>query len=404
MGKITGRFAFMTLVVTVALLSCNPNNPGDGDDDEDDPVEYTLSGYMQKGPLYNDSRLDVQGLSDSLEPDASFFYSDTIDNNEGGFSLIAELPSRYAELIGEGNYFDEYTNRTSDDDITLRAYVDLVGDETMNLNLLTTITRDRIKKLFQQGASFTDARNQAEEEFLDAFNIAIPSSGLAFNELNIAEAGDYNAILLAVSMTILCPYVNGGADLAQWIPELTDDLKDDGQINTANMTKLKQQAYSLCDPDVRTTVRDNLAGRYAALGVTGAVIPDFEDYIGSIDDEAPFMRVREPWDDSDASPVMTNIAVDSTILIEFTERMDAATIVSVNIFITKQGDASPTSSTLTFHPSYAVVGEYEGSVVAELVPDAPLDAAATYVLTLTDEVADANGNNPSTMTWTFSTP
>src|SRR3989339_327451 len=161
MGKITGRFALMTLVVTVALLSCNPNNPGDGDDEEDEPVEYTLSGYMQKGPLYNDSRLDVQGLSDSLEPDASFFYSDTIDNNEGGFSLIAELPSRYAELIGEGNYFDEYTNRTSDDDITLRAYVDLVGDETMNLNLLTTITRDRIKKLFQEGSGFADARRQA---------------------------------------------------------------------------------------------------------------------------------------------------------------------------------------------------------------------------------------------------
>jgi hypothetical protein len=43
----------MLLVIT-ALHSCNPNNPGDGDDEEDDPVEYTLSGYMQKGPLYND--------------------------------------------------------------------------------------------------------------------------------------------------------------------------------------------------------------------------------------------------------------------------------------------------------------------------------------------------------------
>jgi len=403
MGKITGRFAFMTLVVTVALLSCNPNNPGDGDDEEEEPVEYTLSGYMQKGPLYNDSRLDVQGLSDSLEPDASFFYSDTIDNNEGGFSLIAELPSRYAELIGEGNYFDEYTNRTSDDDITLRAYVDLVGDETMNLNLLTTITRDRIKKLFQEGSSFADARRQAEQEFLDAFNIAIPASGEAFNELNIAEAGDYNAILLAVSMTILCPYVDGGADLSQWIPDLKDDLEDDGQLEAGNMTKLKNQAYSLCDPAVSATVRNNLAGRYTALGVAGAVIPDFEDYIGSIDDEAPFMRVREPWDDSDASPAMTGIDVDSTILIEFTERMDASTIAEATIFITKQGDASAISSTVTFHASYAVVGPYEDSVVAEIIPDAPLDAGATYTLTLTDDVADANGNHPSTMTWTFST-
>lgn len=128
-------------------------------------------------------------------------FPSVIKDDLGSFAISAEVTAPYLELKAEGYYFIENTGETSTSPIYLNALASS-SQEKININLLTTLTSGRIKKLINEGKSFEVAKKQAERELISIFSFQPESVTLGFEEMNISEDGNSNAILLAVSCLI----------------------------------------------------------------------------------------------------------------------------------------------------------------------------------------------------------
>lgn len=125
------------------------------------------------------------------------------------------------------------------------------------------------------------------------------------------------------------------------------------------------------------------AGAGAAPPDAGATDAQVTDDAGDI--AAPQVRLTSP--DTDA----TDVALDTNILVSFTEPMEANTL-------------NATSMTLA-GPSWSVSGTVTaGDADATLVPDRPLFGETTYTATVASSVTDVAGNSlGADYTWSFTT-
>ncbi len=274
-------FVFATLV-GVHFTGCtnrgsdNGNESDANGESEGDPVTgpYAINGYVQKGPFISGSSITIQELDDSLNPTGTSYQTMTTDDF-GTFSLGSRIETRYIEIIATGFYFDEVGGELSGANLSLRARSDLETTEEVNFNILTTLEQDRIEHLIAyEGKSFPEARAQAEIELLSIFHIS--GDNLAtFDQMDISQEGDSNAVLLAVSLIVQSD--NTVAELSELISKINLVIKEDGALDNATyVDELKNNAMEL---DL-VVVRDNLAERYEALGLT-VTIPDFKEYIDS---------------------------------------------------------------------------------------------------------------------------
>jgi hypothetical protein len=264
------RSSVLFLLVVLALLinSCNTGtSSGTGD---------TIDGNVQKGPFLNGSSITVFELTPDLAQTGRS-YNSTITDNLGTFSLEnVELSSEYVCLRADGFYFNETTNHQSNSQLTLYALADLSDNATVNVNILTNLEKSRIEYLVSGGASFVEAKQQAQTEILNIFGISntnLPQSEL----LDISKTGDGDAVLLAVS-TILQGY-RTEAELSELLANISSDLSQDGVLNDKSLgSQLMNHAkYLAMNPAL---IRDNLKARYVELGLPGDV-PAFEGYLKS---------------------------------------------------------------------------------------------------------------------------
>ncbi len=235
---------------------------------------YSMSGLVQKGPFQVGSKVTVQEVDESLDP-TGLMYTTTTKDDFGSFALSNKFSSKYVEVDCEGFYFNECANGTGDAKLILRSYGDLSVNKPLNLNILTTIAHDRIKKLVGEGKSLAQARDQAESELLVFLGIdAI--SGLHFYDFNLESGGSDAALLLAVSAAL-----QNGQSVAQLslnIADLANDFADDGVItDDALITKLRDGANRL---NVQT-ITNNLKKHYEDRGKQ-VIIPDFTSYINKL--------------------------------------------------------------------------------------------------------------------------
>lgn len=280
-------YRYILLLVVVLFGSLTIISSGGGDDDNDDGGDsgtYSVSGYVQKGPFISGSAITIQELDDELEPTGASYQTTTTDDF-GTFSLGSQIDSSYVEVIATGFYFNEISGYLSNANLTLRAIVDLSTQEDVNVNVLTTLEKDRIKYLISnEGLIFTEARTQAEEEILAIFNIHedIISS---FSRMDISQEGDGNAILLAVSAILLSGNVIGeesesSAELSEFISKINLDIEEDGTLDDASCIEgLNNKVMNLN----LYIIKENLANRYEDLG-SSITPPDFEDFIDSDND------------------------------------------------------------------------------------------------------------------------
>ncbi len=70
--------------------------------------------------------------------------------------------------------------------ITLNALVDISGKSDIDVNVLTHLEKPRVEYLMKSGMPFTDAKNQAQKEILNIFEIT-KNDMKASENLNIAE-------------------------------------------------------------------------------------------------------------------------------------------------------------------------------------------------------------------------
>ena len=262
-----------TVIVTedITYTACFAENAGG---------TFSFSGKVQKGPFVTGATVTVNELSESLSQTGKSFTT-TIASDDGSFSLgNLEMESNLALLSGNGFYFNEVISQLSSAQITLQAIADLSDGETVNINVLTHITKARIETLVGKGMSFSAAKRQAEGEFQDFLGVT-EHFNQGFEQMSIASEGDFNAMLLAFSIILQRPSNNLmeiptlPAELTWLMTNLSNDFADDGAID--NETLVDTLLYNISMQN-QVYIRSYILHYYSGLGLD-VEIPDFESYI-----------------------------------------------------------------------------------------------------------------------------
>lgn len=267
---------FQLLILIFIAFSCGEDN--------ETPKGLSLekvSGFVQKGPYLNGTSVTIYELSEDLLATGKNFPSQILDN-KGTFEIKnIDLSSKYVLLKADGFYFNEVDNASSTAQLTLLALSDLINKSSLNLNVLSTLEKDRVEYLITNGKSFTDAKEQAQSEILDIFEIS-KTNMTESEELDISKPGDDNAILLAVSV-ILQGYLSV-ADLSELLANISTDIREDGVLNSQALgTMLINNARGL----KLEQIRNNIEARYETLGIE-VTISDFEKYVNQFIDNTGF--------------------------------------------------------------------------------------------------------------------
>jgi hypothetical protein len=261
----------LALIGMLAITSCTKEKTGGS---------FSFSGKVQKGPFVTGTTITVNELNQNLGQTGKSFTT-SITSDDGSFSLNSiEMASDWALLSGNGFYFNEVLGQLSSAQITLQALADLTNDETVNINVLTHITKARIETLVGQGKSFSDAKRQAEGEFQDFLGVT-EHFNQGFEQMSIASQGDYNAMLLAFSIILQRPSNNIAvvptlpAELTWLMTSLSNDFAADGAVNDQALVDTLLHNISLQN---QTYIRQRIQNYYSGLGLN-VEIPNFESYI-----------------------------------------------------------------------------------------------------------------------------
>lgn len=261
----------LALIGMLAFASCTKEKAGG---------TFTFSGKVQKGPFVTGTTITVNELNTSLGQTGKAFTS-SITSDDGSFGLSnVEMESNLALLSANGFYYNEVLGQLSSAQITLQALADLNNEETVNVNVLTHITKARIEKLVADGLSFADAKRKAEGEFQDFLGVTNHFSQ-GFEQMSIASGGDFNAMLLAFSVILQRPthweeaIPTLPAELTWLMTNLSTDFADNGAIN--NEALIDTLLYNISMQD-QVFIRRHIQDYYSELGLD-VEIPDFESYI-----------------------------------------------------------------------------------------------------------------------------
>ena len=259
------------LIGMLAFASCTKEKAGG---------TFTFAGKVQKGPFVTGTTITVNELNTSLGQTGKAFTT-AITSDDGSFSLSnIEMESNLALLSGNGFYYNEVIGNLSTAPITLQAIADLNNEETVNINVLTHITKARIEKLIGEGIGFADAKRKAEGEFQDFLGVTDHFSQ-GFEQMSIASSGDFNAMLLAFSVILQRPthweeaIPTLPAELTWLMTNLSTDFADNGAVDSETLVDTLLYNISMQD---QTYIRRHLQDYYSGLGLD-VDIPDFESYI-----------------------------------------------------------------------------------------------------------------------------
>lgn len=261
----------LALIGMLAFVSCTKEKAGG---------TFTFAGKVQKGPFVTGTTITVNELNESLGQTGKAFTT-TITSDDGSFSLSnLEMESDWALLSGNGFYYNEVIGQLSSSQITLQALADLSDAQTVNVNVLTHITKARIETLVREGKRFADAKRKAESEFQDFLGVT-EHFNQGFEQMSIVSEGDFNAMLLAFSVILQRPSFDIvvmptlPAELTWLMTSLSTDFADNGVVN--NQALVDTLLYNISKQD-QTYIRRRLQNYYSGLG-QNVEIPDFESYI-----------------------------------------------------------------------------------------------------------------------------
>jgi len=151
-------FLIVAIIFGLSLQSCTKdediieptetNNEDENTNSETDVfMVKELTGASQKGPYVVGTNVTIFELEQDLTPTGRTFTTE-INNNIGQFRFAnLDLVSPFVELRSNGFYYNEVTGNTSDAPLNLSALVDLSDESTININILTTLEKDRVEYL-----------------------------------------------------------------------------------------------------------------------------------------------------------------------------------------------------------------------------------------------------------------
>lgn len=249
MKKLIPFFAILLLV------GCSANTP-----EVARPTQKSLlSGRVQKGPFVEGANVDIFELNAQFGQTGKSFSTTIIDKDGSYMQRDLQLSSQFVEIRANGFYFNEVSGKLSEAPLTLFAVADLTSINSVNVNILTTIERQRIYQLLSQGKSFAAANRQAHTEALAVFGMN-PAQVSDAHALNIED----DAMLLVISAIV--QGLHSTAEITQLITGLSSDLQDNGVIdnpaltsalkNNFNGLKAEKLLSNLADYEVTYTQED----------------------------------------------------------------------------------------------------------------------------------------------------
>lgn len=343
--------------------------------DLDDKV--FISGFVQKGPFYENAVIQYSVLNERLEPMQNI--SNIVLNNSGYFQIPYHPGSFFHQISVAGDWFNEVLGGKSSAPLKLSSLIKTGNNTQFNVNILTTFACERIRFLvLEKQQTFQQATAQAEKEVLSVFGIQA-SDYWHFNEMNIAEAGNQNAVLLACSLVLLGD--GNENNCIQLIETISNDIKTDGMFNDSSATGCLIEHAKRLD---LIKIRDQLNGYYKSLSVP-FTIPAFEKYAQKL---LPF-HVVDVW----PVPGGSNIPVEEKIMMTFNKMIDKAAIGSDLISIQSGGDK--------------VSGEFflnENDKKLIFTPASSLDYGSLYTISLEPGLTSSDSTFlQSLFTWSFHT-
>ncbi len=215
-----------TMAVMLSLSACSSD---DGASEGPKEIEKTnVQGIIEKGPFVQGSKVMLYELKADLAQTGKSFKTQT-NSDLGAFSFGSpiQLSSHYVELETSGYFYNEVKGDLSASQITLNALSDLSTRSSINVNLITHLEYERVKRLVGEGKTFSAAKTQAEKELLASF--AITDKITLPEDVSITDNNKNSAILLAISTILL--YDKSEAEFSEFIAKFSTDFADNGEID-----------------------------------------------------------------------------------------------------------------------------------------------------------------------------
>ena len=262
------------LFLILFIISCSKDEPVEPIIENKPIIRENINGFVQKGPFAIGTSVTVSEL-DSLLSQTGRNFNAQISTTDGSFEVNnVVLNHNLIEIKADGFYYNEVTGDISENRLTLYSLSDITDQNTVNVNVLSYLEKERIEYLVNIGKSFGEAKKQAQKEVLKIFEIE-KDDVTNFEQMDILKNGEDNAILLATSVIL-----QGGrnvAELSELLAKISLDIKTDGVLDdTICGSQLINHAKVL----KMNHVRSNMEYKYQLLGNSGEV-PDFEKYVSN---------------------------------------------------------------------------------------------------------------------------
>ncbi|WP_150911356.1 hypothetical protein [Marinobacter halotolerans] len=260
--RIAGWHRILLPVLAATLAGCGSDG-GDGTPGGQDSGT-AAQGESQKGPFQQGAGATARNLlADGTIGSQSASTSTTDGRGSYQFDSLGWQGGTRIRI--EGTFFDEVTGTFSSESRYLDAMM-LAGEANgTNINLYTHIQSARIQALMQSGKSFSDARDQARQEWQTIAGTQTPASALDILDGQSGSAESDNANLLLFSAAAL----QAGLD-QQALNSLRDDFADDGQINGAAQSTYSSIVSAGQTPDLLADARANLVAEFGGDPADGS--------------------------------------------------------------------------------------------------------------------------------------
>lgn len=261
-------FAFLSILL--ALVACGKIDNNDPNGGNKEKHTCSVTGFAQKGQLVKGSQVTAFAYGEDLIATEESFPAN-ISDDLGAFSITGKTDAPYFELRAQGYYFNEVSGEITSSPIYLEAFTKS-SDKNANINILTTFTKPRIKKLITEGKTFDDAKKQAQKEFINALGLG--ETATDFTSMNIAGDSDADALLLAAAC-----YIQNERNIS----EITTIIQSAASEFGENGSLSKQTGKNLFQLDKELNVGQiiiNLVKYYSDKGIDSFKIPPFWKYAG----------------------------------------------------------------------------------------------------------------------------
>ncbi|MCR5244124.1 MAG: hypothetical protein K6C37_05240 [Bacteroidales bacterium] len=223
-------------VAVVMLFGCREKDEPN-DEPQVEPVEYTISGRVEKGPFLKDSKVSLQPLDASFQA-VGEPVEVSVSDNLGSYDLgKVSLDCPYAELSATGKFLNEVNESLVESPVTLRALVDLKDKSKVNVNILTNLEYARVKTLMATGGTYESAAAQARGELVKAFGLGGFEVG-DFSQYGIAEGTDQSAALILASFSAILQCDN--EEIAAYIDKLGKEFGTDGSFSEESKASISE--------------------------------------------------------------------------------------------------------------------------------------------------------------------